>query len=272
MLKNKKKRKILKDKILSILVVLLMVVTVVLIVTSIINRNNLNTSSDIVTELHNYFSTDDLSNCEGLFTYASDKVEYSDVASETKLCLAYQKADIKPIETKTKKADKNEDICTIDGMIFRTDDETNECTYSKIDRKVVDSSYKKLYGKEVEDNDSFKIDNLNICYLKEDYYYCGLSETFTYTIGSESIIYRVINKAVEKGNNIIIYDYFIKIKDEECYKNYTTTAINEKCSDKYSNDNEVSYRFMKKYGTEYKHVFQKDKNDNYHWVSSEPIK
>ena len=29
---------------------------------------------------------------------------------------------------------------------------------------------------------------------------------------------------------------------------------------------------MKKYGTEYKHVFKKDKNDNYYWVSSEPVK
>ena len=29
---------------------------------------------------------------------------------------------------------------------------------------------------------------------------------------------------------------------------------------------------MKKYGTMYKHIYQKDKNGEYYWVSSTPVK
>jgi len=272
-MKNKKKKNkiIVKDKLLLTLLGLLAIITVILLVVWIVNINNLETDNKLVVELHNYFSTKDLGNCEGLLTYANDKIEYKDINSETRLCLAYQKAEIKDVKKENVKADKKKEICTIDDMVFKINEDTKECTINKIKREVIDKSYKKIFGKDIEKNESFKIDNLNICYLKDDYYYCGLSETFTYTLGSESIIYRVIKKAQEKGSEILIYDYFVKINEETCFKNYTTTLINQNCTEKYSNKKDINYKFMKKYGTEYKHVYKEAKDGTYYWVSSEPV-
>ena len=233
---NKNESKIkgfLNDKLLTILIIILIVMSLVIIGIKIATRNNLDTESELVTELHNYFSYEDLGNCDGLFTYAEEKIDYDKVDSETRICLAYQKAVIENTETGTLKADKKKNTCTSDGMVFRTTEGTKECSYTKIDKKIIDESYKKLYGKEIENNESFQIDNLNICYLKDDHYYCGLSETFTYTLGNESVIYRVIQKAVEKGSEIVIYDYFAKINNDTCFKFYTTTTINQECTKEY---------------------------------------
>jgi len=274
-LKNTSKKKltnIFQDKVLLLLVIILAILSFVIIIVKIINFNHLDTESKLVTELHNYFNSDDLGNCDGLFTYGEDKIEYSDIDSETRLCLAYQKADIKVIEKGTLKADKKKSICTKDNMIFRVNDETKECSYTVVERNAIDSTYKKLYGKDVENNESFKIDNLSICYLKDDNYYCGLSETFTYTLGNESIIYRVMDKAVEKGSDIVIYDYFAKINNDKCFKTYTTSTINENCTEEYKNQKDINYKFMKKYGTEYKHIFKQADDGSYYWVSSEPVK
>lgn len=273
--KNKKINSVInfiKDKSLIILISLLVIISLILLIVWLLNINNLKTDDKLVTELHNYFSTDDLGNCEGLFIYSKDKIEYKDINSETRLCLAYQKTEIKNAELETLKADKKKDICTLENMTFKKDEETNTCSVSKIRKDVINETYKKLYGKDIEANEAFKIDNLNICYLKDDFYYCGLSETFTYTLGSESTIYRVIKKAVEKSSEIIIYDYFLKINEDTCYENYTTTATIQKCTDKYKKKKDVNYKLLKKYGTEYKHVFKKSKDDSYYWVSSEPIK
>ena len=272
MKKIKKNKVVIKDKVLLFLIGILVIMSVAIIAMKIITRNNLDTESKLVTELHNYFSYEDLGNCDGLFTYGEDKVDYNNLNPENRICLAYQKSKIKEVKNETLKANKKKSTCKKDDMIFRADEETNECNVKIIERKSIDDTYKKLYGKEIEDNKSFRIDNLNICYLKDDHYYCGLSETFSYTLGNESIIYRVIKKAVEKGSEIEIYDYFTKINNKTCYKYYTTATVNQNCTDEYKNTKDINYNFMKKYGTEYKHVFKKDKNDNYYWVSSEPVK
>ncbi|MBE6156760.1 MAG: hypothetical protein E7161_03330 [Firmicutes bacterium] len=270
--RNPKNIDVANDKVLVLLIGLLMVVSIILVVIWIFNSNNLKTNSQLVTELHNYFSSEDLGNCEGLFNYDLDKVEYKDIDVETRLCIAYQKADIKVVETETIKADKKKEICTIeDKMVFKTNDDSNECTISKVKKELIDNSYKKLYGRNIEHNESFKIDNLNICYLKDDYYYCGLSEIFTYTLGSESIIYRVMKKAEEKSSDIVIYDYFVKINEDVCYKYYTAASINQECTDNYKENSDIDYNFMKKYGTSYKHVYREAEDGTYYWVSSEPL-
>lgn len=269
---NLKGSSLMQDKVLLVLIVILIILSIVIVVVKIATRNNLDTESELVTELHNYFNSEDLSNCEGLFNYSEDKMEYDKIDSETRLCLAYQKAVIKDTESGTLKADKKKEICTSeDGMVFRVNEDTNECTYKKVKKSIIDDSYKKLYGKDIENNESFKVDNLNICYLKDDYYYCGLSETFTYTLGNESIIYRVMEKAIEKGSKIVIYDYFVKLNNDTCFKNYTTSTINTECTKEYKNQKDIDYKFMKEFGTKYKHVFNETKDGSYYWVSSEPI-
>ena len=113
--KNLKKQteNIFKDKLLIVLIALLAIVTITLVIVLFANSNKLETDSEQVTELHNYFSSDDLGNCEGLFTYAEDKIEYKDIDSETRICLAYQKSNVKEAEKGTLKADKKKNICTI---------------------------------------------------------------------------------------------------------------------------------------------------------------
>ena len=271
MKKNKKKKLVLKDKMLTILIFIFVIVTIILILLGLNSKNKLDTEDKLVVNLNNLFNIEDLNNCNGLFNYTEDKVEYSDINNGIKLCIAYHKSNIKEFDTKTIKPEKGKDICKLDNMTFRVDEKTNECTYYKVAKSTIEKTYKNIFGKNIEDTKEFNIDNLNICYLKDDNYYCGLSETFTYTIGSESTIYRVIKKAVEKGDNIIIYDYFLKIRDNKCYSNYTTTKELSKCSDKYDGKN-MNYKLMKKYGTLYKHTYKKDSNNNYYWISSEPTK
>jgi len=271
-LKENKKIDVNNDKILFILIGLLVVVSIFLVFVWVASSNNLESDSETVVDLHNLFTDKDINNCETLFNYSSEKVEYKDVSSETKLCLAYQKATIEEVEVETLKPKKKKNICTLDKMVFKKDDKTNECSIKKIKKEIIDNSYKNLFGKDVEDNNTFKIDNLHVCYLNKDYYYCGLSETFTYTLGSESVIYRVVKKAEEKGSDIVIYDYFVKLNDGNCYENYTTTAINKNCTNKYKTQKEINYDFMKKYGTEYVHIYSKNENGTYSWVSSKPVK
>lgn len=266
-----KKNNIVQDRLLLILIIILVILSVIIVTLKIATKDNLDTESTIVTELHNYFNSDDLGNCEGLLTYAENKITYDEIDSETRLCLAYQKSSIKDVETGTMKASKKKETCTENGMTFRVDEDSKECSYSKVKKDVIDNTYKKLYGKEAENNKEFRVDNTHICYLKDDYYYCGLSETFTYTLGNESVIYRVIDKAVEKKDTIEIYDYFVKLNGNSCFQNYTTNTINNECTEEYKNVKDINYKFMRKYGTKYKHIFKKSSDNFYYWVSSEPI-
>lgn len=259
------------DKVLIILIIFLIITTLSLVIVKIINRHNLKNNDELVVELHNYFNTENLENCAGLFIYNEKIINYDNISSKNKKCLAYQKSDIKNSEDVVLSAKKGKNICKKDDMIFKTDENSNECIVKKIDKKIINNTYKKIFGKDIEDEESFRIDNYNICYLKDDFYYCGLSETYTYTIGNDSMIYRIIEKAIEKGSTIEIYDYFIKINNNICYNNYTTDKENNDCTEEYKNNSKINYKFMKKFGTEYKHVFKKSNDDTYYWISSEPI-
>lgn len=266
-MKNKKR----SDNLLIVMLIILIVIPIIMFFVRLINGKNLKIDNELVVELHNFFNTEDLGLCGGLFNYSEEKIKYDDISIETKKCLAYQKADIKNIEEETYNSDKGKNTCTQEDMIFRTDENSNKCTITKIDRNIIDDTFKKLFGKDIKDNDSVKVDNSHICYVKDDYYYCGLSETITYVIGAESTIYKVIQKAVEKSNTVEIYDYFVKINENTCYKTYTTATENSNCTEEYKNNQNINYSFMKKYATRYKHVFKKIDKDTYYWLSSEPL-
>ncbi len=260
-----------KEKVLAILIIIFIVIVILLIISRFINGNNLNTGSKLVKELHNTLNTDDLTNCEGLFAYSDKELSYKDIKSETRLCLAYQKADIKNAEIeKLEGNDKN--LCEKDGMIFKTDENSKECSISKIKKDVIDQKYQEIFGKEIENNENFRVDSFHICYLKDNNYYCGLSEEFSYTIGSDSYIYRIIERAEKKSDTIKIYDYFLKINGNKCYVNYTTQNRNENCTKAYTSEKDVNYDFLEKYGTKYEHTFKKGENNTYYWVSSKPVK
>lgn len=275
MKEKKKKRKKVKlnlnnDKIFKGLVILLAITTVILIIVFITGRKPKN-DDPLINELYNYFSTDDLTNCEGLFNYASAKVDYNTINKETRLCIAYQKANIKNAEIETLSASKNSDTCKKGNMVFKVQESTEKCEITKIDKSIIDNSYLKIFGKEIEENEKFEIDGTHTCYLNEDYYYCGLSETYTFILGGSKVS-RAIKNYKEKGSEITIYDYFIKLNEPICYANYTSDIINQKCTNKYKPNKKINFSFLKKYGSKYKHTYQKAEDGTYYWVSSEPVK
>ena len=262
---NKKK----PDILLIALYVVLFIVVVALIVIKIKNIGVLPNDNELVVELNDYFSTSDLGLCNGLFNYGEKKITYNDVDSASKICIAYHKSDIKSAKALTYDAKKKDSTCNVDGMIFKTDEGVNTCTVSKLDREVVDKTYKKLFGKDIEDNESFKYDGYHVCYLKDDSYYCGLSELYSMTVGVEVNVYRSVEKAIKKKDTITIYDYFAKVTGSgdqlTCYKD-----INDICNKNLKNE-DLKYEFLEKYGIKYKHTFKKASDGTYYWVSTEPV-
>ncbi len=261
------------DIIFIVLIILLIIMTLTLIIIKIINKDEISTSSAKVQELYNYFSTEDLNNCEGLFTYQDSKVDNKSVKADLKKCLAYNKATLGEVETLTLKQKKKTETCVQDDMTFRIDEDSSNCTVTKVSKDIINKEYVKLFGEEINDAESFKPDNYHICYLKDNEYYCGLAESFTYTLGNDSSIYRVIKKAIEKSSGeVIIHDYFLKINNNACYNSYTTDTENTECTANYKENNKVDFNFMKHNGQLYKHTFKKAKDGSYYWVSSEPVK
>lgn len=257
-----------------IYIALLLIIVITLVIYFIVSNNNRKMNSR-AEELYAYFNTGDLDICDGLFNYSDKKISEEQLDSATKICLAYKKSDTSKAESFNVKKDKKDSICTVEKMKFRTNDDEKECTYTKLEKNVLNESYNKLFGKDIPtDIKSFQADQLHICYLKDDEIVCGLSETFTYILGSDIDIYRSVKSIEEKGSELIMYDYFLKVIDNNCYNYYTTTESNNSCSEIINKikGNKIKYKFLKKYGTLYKHVFNKGNDNVYHWVSSEPIK
>ncbi len=262
------------DTFLIFLIIILIVIAIILIAFKLINGKSIDPESEEVTLLHNYFSTDDLGNCEGLFNYSDGVVEAKKVKTENKLCLAYHKVELENEEEVTYKAKEKDGLCNSEDMTFKTEEGTKECKVNIYKKDEVEKKYLEMFGSNPEEIESFKTDGFHICYLKDDSYYCGLSDEVTYTVGSDIAIYRGIKKANQKGDEIIIYDYFIKMVEEKCYSSYVSGEYNSKCSDAYKdlNDKKIDFSFMKKYGSLYKHIYKKNKDNNtYYWVRSEKI-
>lgn len=274
--KNKlgKLNEFIKKYSLTLLIVLLIITTILLVIVKVTLGGNIKTENKLVKSLYSYVSNDEIEKCGGLLFYNDEKVTKEKLTDDQKVCLAFIKTTTLKGEKITLNKEKSDNICTLEkGKIFATDNyEESKCSIQKYKTDEILKTSKKIFGEEITLKDSFMLDNYNICYLVDDYYYCGLSETFSFTIGNESYVYRVINKAVEKGKDeIIIYDYFLKITNDLCYPTFTSNKENKKCTEKY-NANKVNYKFVKKYGTKFKHVFKKlDNSDDYYWLSSEPV-
>ena len=254
----------------GIIIIFLVVMAILLFV---IKNNSLDTDSDLINELYSYVGGSNLEVCNGLANYSEDAIDYDDVDNSMRICNSYNLLD-NSIVKEDVILDKNSDsnTCNLNETIkFATDNyEDDICTITKISSDDINNQYKKMYGKDIENYESFQYDPTNACYYDNGYYYCGLSESYTYTIGSEPHTYRSIKKAEEKNDEIIIYDYFLRIENDECYISYNDSKKNEKCTKHYDNGKEISYNFLKNYGTLFKHTFQKN-GDDYYWVKSEPI-
>lgn len=258
-----------KDKLIVFLSIVIVILVVVILVLLIKKGLPINSKNSIVIDAYKYVSNSNLERCNGLVMYNKDKVTKDTLENTTKICLSYNLLDEKSEEVKLDKNKKN-NLCTLkDDMVFALDNyEGNICTVSKINKDDVHKKYKEIFGEDLKNDESFKLDNVSVCHYSEGYYYCGLSEKYTYSIGGEPHTYRTIKNSYKKDDKLIIYDYFLKVINDECYTSFMTNDKNDKCSKKYDNKKNVDYNFMKRYGIVYKHTFQKD-GDNYYWVSSE---
>ncbi len=274
-----KKEVIKKDKnpdyVLIGLIVVLIIVLGVLVFTKIASRNTYKTDDELVVELHDYFSTKSLEDCNGLFNYSNTKVNSSEIDNATKLCVAYNKSNLKDSTSNThnvdEKAKEDRQICTVDGMVFKADEGTKNCTVQEIAKNKINSTYKKIFGSDAEEIESFKTDSTHICYLKDDKYYCGLSEKFDIIVGNDVTVYRVVDSAKEDDGTLTMYDYFIRKVLNDCYNNYTTQDTNAICTKNLKGQKDLDYDFVKKYGVKYKHIYKKASDGSYYWVSSEPV-
>ena len=255
-----------------ILILIITIVIVALIIIHLLKGKSLNTESPVVTELYSYLGNNDLEVCNGLATYDIEDIDYDSLDNSMRICTAYSLLELDDSTLlKIDKTKKNNTCSVGENITFATDNyEEDICSVTKVSADVINEQYQKMYGKSIESYDQFQYSDTTICYYEDGYYYCGLSEQYTTTIGGEPHTFRSIKKATEKGDTMIIYDYFLKIVNNECYTSYNQDEKNDKCSENYNENTEVDYKFLKKYGTAYKHTFKKEK-DAYHWVKSELV-
>lgn len=255
-----------------ILILIIVLVIVALVIVFLLKGKSLNTESPTVTDLYSYLGSNNLEVCSGLATYDVDGANYDSLDNKTRICMAYSLLELDDSSIlKIDKTKKNNTCSVGENITFATDNyEGDICTVTKVSADSVSKQYEKMYGKPIESFDEFQYNATTICYYEDGYYYCGLSEQYTATIGNEPHTFRTIKSAKEKDDTITIYDYFVKIVGNECYTSYNQDEKNGKCTDNYTENMEVDYKFLKKYGTAYKHTFKKD-GDNYHWVKSELV-
>lgn len=270
-----KKKRIKGKQIIRIILALLVVITLVLLVIMIFKGKAISSNSSLVNELYTYLGQNDLTYCDGLSVYNDELVDYESLDNSTRLCnvtaALYTDNDLTTM--KIDKSKKNNTCSIDDRIVFATDNYEDEvCTVYRIETKKIQERYKEVYGKEIESTDTFNLNSTTVCYPGDEYYYCGLAETFTITVGAEPETFRSIKQATEKNNKIIIYDYFIKVVNEECYTSYAGDTKNSSCTSEFKSNSKINYNFLKKYGTLYKHTFKKADKDSYFWVESEPVK
>lgn len=255
-----------------IYIILAVVCVVVLLIAHLLSGKKLDMESEQVKELYSYLGEVDIYHCGGLNTYSDKTITKSEISPDNLLCMAYYNLTEKKKETvESKEKNKNGDkICKVgENITFAADDDESNCNYNVIKTSELSASYKDIYGEEIVEYKDFEITSDKKCFLEEDTYYCGTTETFTYSITPQSTVYRLMKKAVKELNgDIIIYDYFLKDSAGKCYSKNSYTEENEECTNALK-DATIDKDFLKKYASTYKHTYKKDENGNYYWLKSE---
>lgn len=258
-----------KSKKMVVLIIVIVLLAVGASIFLIVKGIPINHNKGIVKDLYSYIGNDDLWKCNGLVFYDNKKIDKDNISSEDKVCLAYIKLNDEEIEEVKLDKQKKKNTCLLnDSMVFATDNyDGQNCSLMKVSEDIINDKIYSMFNEKNIKVDKFMLDNTNVCYYFDGSYYCGLSEEYTYTFGALAHTYRAIKSAYKKNDNIVIYDYFLKTINDECYSSYVNGKANKDCNI----DGNVNYKSLKKNGGLYKHIFKK--NDNgYYWVSSEIIK
>lgn len=267
-----KKTKIKKKDLITIAIIVVILV-IILLAIFLFKGQKLDANSSLVNNLYNYLGSNDLEVCNGLQVYSNEEVNYDVLGNETKLCTAYRLLDEESKSSNDYEGNE-ENTCSIsDNIVFATNNyEDDVCTVEEVSKDELNNTYKQVFGKDISEDGEFLINYNTVCYNSGDNYYCGLAETYTKTFGAEPHTYRTIKDAYKKGDEIVIYDYFLKIVNGECYSSYVNGTTNNNCTNELpenEDDYNIDYDFLRKYGTLYKHTF-KQYGDTYYWVSSIP--
>lgn len=259
------------------LILFILVVLLVIVVFFLVGDKKLDFESKEVTKLYSYLGEVDIYRCGGLNVYnGKELITRADLSDDNTFCNSYYNLndeDLNILEVKSTGTGKNK-VCKVGDNTFIPDENSNNCTYKEITKKDLNNAYQKIYGEEISKYiDKFSISDSEVCYLKGETYSCGNTGTYTYSIGTNATVYRIINKAIKTYNGkIIISDYYLRVADNACY---TTTENNNEikdCSEALKDIEKVDAEFIMKYGKLYKHTFEKDSNDNYYWEKTETTK
>lgn len=260
--------------------IILAAVLAILSIYMLIADKDLSIKSKEVTMLYDYLGEVDIYHCGGLKTYNTKVITKDDLKQEDMLCMAYyqinEKNMVKKEENSTTANEQDVKICKVgENITLATSDENESiCEYTSFSKETLNSAYETLFGAKIDDFNNFYLSDTKSCYLEGEEYYCGNSEHFNLSLGSNSKIYRFINSAKKKLNgDIIINDYFLRVSENnKCYG--TTENNNEiaECSKELEtiSSEEISVDFVKKYGVEYKHTFKNNDQTSF-WQKSEPL-
>ena len=267
-MKNYKNSKNNNSKLTQWLLIFLIIGFIIIVAVVFIKQNTYN--KEYIDELYSYMGSNNLAQCGGLFTYSDSYIDQSLTPEEYLICNSYLHLNNEKFDEITLKTNKKKNYCIVEEEKFAINTDNN-CIVSKILASDLSDIYIKLYDIPLTEYINFNIDEMNICVYHDNYYYCGIRYLSEYHTKIESQVYRTIDKVIEKGDKLTIYDFFIRIEDSICYKSYTNNIYNKECTDNYDISN-INKKYLKKYGAEYKHTYLKNDSGKYTWYSSEPVK
>ena len=265
----------MKDK-KNILYIFIAVLFILAIIIFIVKHNDVNPESKLAQKAYAILGNDSTDLCSGLPFYQDENLTYDKLDTDTKLCLAYRMLTYKDMSTDELEKSNKSKYCYLENNQdhgFRTDNEKDTCEVQILSADKLNIKYKEIFGKSIEKNTDFSISGSKACYFNEEKgsYTCGNAIKQTHEVGWAPTTYRVISKAKKRGKQLYIYDYYLMINSDICYKTNDGIVRNNECSDKYTVDTKITSRFVAKYGTKYVHIFKKDKDDNYYWVNTKSL-
>ena len=244
----------------------------------------INVDSKKVQNLYSYIEK--LNYYEEELVYKTNKVELKDVSNQLKLLTVF--------------SNLTEDDATEDYLYYSDiyPEGNQHLIYSK---EVVENKAKEIYGPNVKiiHENASPYDSYTIEYVNGSY------ECYSYEGGGDvpwSMSYSAMLKAEEANNKLYIYDRYVHLVAVEdiidginhygCFDVFSATDRKEKLATKLNLEDLGYYENISQGFTEnqennilldridsyidggiktFKHTFEKDKNGNYYWVSTEPI-
>lgn len=193
--------------------------------------------------------------------YENHKVTYDDLSEENRFMMAYYKdldleEESKMLKT-AKSCEELKDYGSIYSSCLKDSEWVLSWSYALLDKDELLNKYQSIFGKDkiftfqtyhLMASEAFYDSTIN------NYIYRTLPEG--YFIGFEEIMEPI--KAIKSGSSIIIYDRYMVYENGALYKDRNRTI-------KLSDDDVL------KEGSIHKHVFRKNLDDKYYWVSSEEV-